>query len=168
MKTNFESGAFNHSATLPGAWQRNILRRFESRASSFGAGANQRVDCRPGKEEGAGGQNSPAPMLGVGRTSFLSRTLNHTSPISSKTVRQQAGDILEKVERRRMLGATSHHGHDDAIRTERRSPHRREPCECHHRAETVFGAPAAVRSCARGCSRRAFHAFFAPGGRLEL
>ena len=50
------------------ARQRNILRRFPSRASSFGVGINRRMVYHPEKQEGAGGQNSPAPMLGVGRT----------------------------------------------------------------------------------------------------
>jgi len=37
----------------------------------------------------------------------------------------------------------------DAVQSERRSPHRREPLEFHHRAEPVFGVPAAVLDWAR-------------------
>ena len=38
--------------------------------------------------------------------------------------------------------------HGNAIRTERPSPYRREPCESRNQAGSVFGAPAVVRSCA--------------------
>jgi hypothetical protein len=83
--------------------QRNILRGFESRASSFGARLNQWIKIASdfggfegNNQEGAGGQNSPAPMPGVGRTSFLSSPANHTFKISSKADWKQDGDILEK------------------------------------------------------------------------
>jgi hypothetical protein len=50
------------------------------------------------KQEGAGGQNSPAPMLGVGRTSFVSSIVNHVSGFLAKTDRKQTGDIWEKAQ----------------------------------------------------------------------
>jgi len=49
------------------------------------------------KQEGAGGQNSPAPMLGVGRTSFVSSTVNHVPGFLSKTDQKQTGDIWENA-----------------------------------------------------------------------